>query len=271
MIIKAAKRTFNSDKVCRSHSDLNFGVTFLEHSICALDLSKAFDKMNHHGLFLKLMEKRIPSNLLILLETWFSLSMTCMKWCNIFSTWFSISCGIRQGVVLSPYLFAIYIDSLVHKVQSCGYGSYVRHTCVSILLYADDILLLASSVSLLQLLLDVCERELDRLDITINVKKSSCIRIGQRFDAHCCITTRIGGEVLWGNTLRYLGVHISAGSKFCCSLSNAKRSFYRAFNFIFSKVGRIAYENVVIELLKAKCLPSLYYGLDALPNKQITN
>jgi len=33
MIIKAAKSIFNSDKICRSYSDLNFGVTFLEHSV----------------------------------------------------------------------------------------------------------------------------------------------------------------------------------------------------------------------------------------------
>ena len=33
MIIKAAKRIFNSDKICRSYSDLHFGVTFLEHSV----------------------------------------------------------------------------------------------------------------------------------------------------------------------------------------------------------------------------------------------
>jgi len=33
MIIKAAKRVFNSDKICRSYSDLNFDVTFLEHSV----------------------------------------------------------------------------------------------------------------------------------------------------------------------------------------------------------------------------------------------
>ena len=33
MTIKAAKRIFNSDKICRSYSDLNFGVTFLEHSV----------------------------------------------------------------------------------------------------------------------------------------------------------------------------------------------------------------------------------------------
>ena len=33
MTIKAAKRIFNSDKICRSYSDLNSGVTFLEHSV----------------------------------------------------------------------------------------------------------------------------------------------------------------------------------------------------------------------------------------------
>jgi len=33
MIIKAAMKIFNSDKICRSYSDLNFGVTFLEHSV----------------------------------------------------------------------------------------------------------------------------------------------------------------------------------------------------------------------------------------------
>jgi len=60
--------------------------------------------MNHHGLFTKLTEKRIPNNLLVLLERWFSLSTTCVKWRNIFSTWFNISCGIRQEGVLSVAL-----------------------------------------------------------------------------------------------------------------------------------------------------------------------
>ena len=73
---------------------------------------------------------------------------------------------------------------------------------------------------------------------------------------------------MWGNIVGRcitVGVHITAGHKFCCSLSNAKISFYRAFNCIFGKVGRVAHKNVVIELLKAKCLLSLYYGLEACP------
>ena len=52
---------------------------------------------------------------------------------------------------------------------------------------------------------------------------------------------------------------------FSISLDCAKKSFYRAFNGVFGKVGRVASENVVVELLKTKCLPILLYGLEACP------
>ena len=49
---------------------------------------------------------------------------------------------------------------------------------------------------------------------------------------------------------------------FSISLDNAKKSFYRAFNALFSNVGRVASENVDVELLKTKCFPILllWYG-----------
>ena len=40
-IIEATKRIINSDKICRSYSDLNFGVTFLEHSVFWPKLTQA--------------------------------------------------------------------------------------------------------------------------------------------------------------------------------------------------------------------------------------
>ena len=52
-----------------------------------------------------------------------------------------------------------------------------------------------------------------------------------------------------------------------CSLDAAKRGFIpcgRA-NSIFGKVGRIASEEVVIHLIRSKCVPILLYGLEALP------
>jgi len=52
MIIKAAKRIFNSEKICRSYSDLNFGVTFLEHSVYQHTLDHIeLVKYNHNDMF----------------------------------------------------------------------------------------------------------------------------------------------------------------------------------------------------------------------------
>jgi len=50
--------------------------------------------------------------------------------------------------------------------------------------------------------------------------------------------------------------------KFKCSLDHAKRNFYRSSNSIFGKVGRAASEEVVLHLIKTKCLPVLLYGLE---------
>ena len=51
------------------------------------------------------------------------------------------------------------------------------------------------------------------------------------------ITMFDGGELLWIAEIRYLGVVIIRGAKFKCSIDKAKRSFYRAANDIFAKIG----------------------------------
>jgi len=49
-------------------------------SLCAINLSKAFDKVNHHALFTKLMKRLIPNELLNILECWLSRCYSCVKW-----------------------------------------------------------------------------------------------------------------------------------------------------------------------------------------------
>ena len=81
--------------------------------------------------------------------------------------------------------------------------------------------------------------------------------IGPRFNANCCnIVTRDGRELAWTNVVRYLGIFIESASCFTCSLYNAKRSFYRSFNGIFGRVGRIASNEVIVQLVKSKMFPS---------------
>jgi len=105
----------------------------------------------------------------------------------------------------------------------------------------------------------MCEDELYLFDLTINARKSSCIRIGPRYNARCCnVTTNGRHELTWCEEIRYIGMYLTASRKCTWSHSNAKLSFYRAFNAMYGKVGRCASEEVIVELLKFNCLPVLF-------------
>ena len=138
--------------------------------------------------------------------------------------------------------------------------------CCCIFLYADDIILLSPTVHGLQVLLNVCEKYLIEVGMSINVKKSVCIRFGQRFNIQCTeMVSSFGGNIKWTSSCRYLGVFFISGRTFRCSFDNAKCRFFRAFNAIYSKVGRLASEEVIINLLHTKCLPILLYAIEVCP------
>ena len=65
--------------------------------------------------------------------------------------------------------------------------------------------------------------------------------------------------------MRYLGIFIMHSRVFKCSLDHAKKSFYRAANAVFGKIGRLASEEVTLQLIKSKRLPVLLYDLEACP------
>ena len=95
-----------------------------------------------------------------------------------------------------------------------------------IVVYADDIMLISPSVVEIERLLHACENELNWLDLTINFKKSCCVRIGPRYDATCVPIASLSGHLIsWSNEVRYLGIYITSSRVFKCSVSYAKRSF----------------------------------------------
>jgi Reverse transcriptase (RNA-dependent DNA polymerase) len=233
-------------------------------SLCALDLKKAFDKVNHYGLYLKLMDRLIPNNLLCLFEYWYDYCITCVKWGDVFSSFYKLACGVRQGGVLSAYLFAIYVNDIIDVVQRSGYGCNIKFVPVCIVLFADDIILIAPSIESLQQMIYLCECELALLDMALNAKKTVCIRIGPRFDKPCVpLCTLDGHDLSWVKTCRYLGVYFLSSRNFKCSLENAKKSYYKSFNAIFGKLGRSASEEIILKLIQTKCIPAVLYGLEA--------
>ena len=94
--------------------------------------------------------------------------------------------------------------------------------------------------------------------MAINSKKSCYLRVGSRCDRPCSNLRTSGGHLIpWVDEMIYLGLFIVRSHTFKCSLDHAKRSFYRAVNGIFGRIGRTASEEVILELYKSKCLPIL--------------
>jgi Reverse transcriptase (RNA-dependent DNA polymerase) len=233
-------------------------------NICGLDLAKAFDKMNRYALFLKLMDRKCPVNLINILECWFSKVFVCVKWGDYISAFVYLRCGTRQGGVASPTLFAVCINDVITKLQKSSLGCHIRGVCFNALMYADDLLLVAISIGDLQRMIDICKMELDWLDMTINIKKSVGIRIGPRFDvvaSHLVLENR---TINWCTEMPYLGVVIKSAKSFRCCIHAKKIKFYRSLNGILGKIGLSPKINVTLSLIESHCNPILLYCLDAL-------
>jgi len=77
-----------------------------------LDASKAFDRTNHNLLFAKLIKRNVAMCIVRLLLSWYRQQTMQVKWDTNYSTPFTVTNGVRQGGVLSPHLFAVYLDEL---------------------------------------------------------------------------------------------------------------------------------------------------------------
>ena len=66
-----------------------------------------------------------------------------VKWGDQLSDSFNVLNGVRQGAVLSPIFFNIYIDKLLNDLESLGIGCYIQNIFYGAMCFADDLILLS--------------------------------------------------------------------------------------------------------------------------------
>ncbi len=99
--------------------------------------------------------------------------------CNVrvndrYTSWFDVKCGLKQGCLLSPLLFNLYINDRLTTINNLSVGVVMDSFTVGILAYADDVVLLAETENDLNLLLDCLNTWTQANDKHDYVRRSAC-------------------------------------------------------------------------------------------------
>ena len=139
--------------------------------ICFMDVSKAYDKVNQGILFRKLVDRGVPPFIVRTLISWYEQQTFQVQWGNARSSSFTTTCGLRQGSLLSPILFNVFMDDLSDKLKESGVGLHIGEEWYNNFMYADDVVLVSPSASGLQNLISTCEQYARSHDVIYNTTK----------------------------------------------------------------------------------------------------
>ena len=126
------------------------------------------------------------------------------------SKWFDVSNGLKQGCLLSPILFSIYINDLVEKIKSTCSGIPIKDENVCVLMYADDLVILARNERDLQSMLDVIYEWCEKWKIIINSEKSQVVHFRSKSVDKTSVNFYVGNNCLKVvEQYKYLGLYLN--------------------------------------------------------------
>jgi len=233
--------------------------------ICSLDAEKCFDKIWHDGLFHKL-KNILPVNHWLLLYRWYGSSFVRIKWHGNFSDSFQVSRGTKQGSILSPIFFNYFISDLLKELRCKKDGVCIDDKCYNNFAYADDLSLLATTVSGLQNLIDTCYSYSQKWRFTFSLSKTKCMIAGGNI-LKATPEWHLNNSVLdVTHSLGILGVIFNSNGNSNDHINN-RTSACRRCMYSLQEIG-FAYPGlsteVKVHLWNTMGLPTLLYGAESL-------
>ena len=175
--------------------------------LCFIDIKSAFDRVSYWELFNKLIDRGAPLQLVLMLKFWYTSQALFAGWGNVHSEAFNMRNGIRQGSILSPYFFNVYVDDLNYNLNRSGIGCHVAGVPINNFSYADDLVLVSPSPVATNELLLICDEFAKENYIVFSPTKSVCMRIlPSSLKLNRCPSVYLGGvKLLYVESFNYLG------------------------------------------------------------------
>ena len=159
---------------------------------------------------------------------------------NLATEWFDVTNGVRQGDSLSPTLFSIYLNDLAEEIKSLNAGVNAGDACISLLLYADDIVLIAPTAEKLQSMLNIVAKWCGKWSMQINDKKTQVLHARNHQRPRSSFQFKCGKSLLdYTSSYKYLGYiideHLNETKNVETLTASASRSFGRMHS-IFKQI-----------------------------------
>ena len=171
--------------------------------LCFIDYTKAFDCVQHQKLWRVMHEMGFSTHLIILIKSLYDGQEATVRTECGDSDWFTIGQGVRQGCILSPYLFNIYAEYIM-RIALDGYEGQVSigGRQITNLRYADDTTLIARTAAELQDLIERVKKTSEEYGLLLNVKKTKVMICGGTNDHRIQAD---GEDIEVVNTFNFLG------------------------------------------------------------------
>lgn len=170
---------------------------------CFVDFKSAFDTVSRKKLIYKLLQADIGGNFLNIIQNMYSDVKYAVKVCDGHSDSFSSSVGVKQGCVLSPLLFNLYLRDLPDIFDDTCDPVQLHDITVNCLMYADDLAILSESSRGLQNALNKLGIYCRKWDLTVNLDKTKVIVFNK------------SGHLLKKHHFSYMGSQIEIVPGYC--------------------------------------------------------
>ena len=212
---------------------------------CAfVDFQKAFDSVYLNGLWFKLFKLGINGKMLRIFKDMYNQVKTCVRACNSYSEFFECAVGLKQGEVISPLFFSLFIDDLELFLQddpNCGLN--LDDITFILMLFADDMVILGNTIADLQHGLDLLHTYCTRWGIQVNTDKTKILvfrKRGRLKDNG--VWTYDGAKLEVVNDFNYLGTRgFQLYWHFCFKSGNVNRKRLKGHELSF-----VQYQNLLL-------------------------